>query len=425
MKQKRTMMKSTIQAAKVSTVQANHEVMLLWVMFMKMHIRVERKRKRIGPKRNGGSSRRSGGTEVRSLFDAWRIGQRRRAGKEACDVCSSSFTSFQGSGLQEFSNQEEQAQALCEKYAFHIAIKAFLEELTSLSSYFNRQKYHFIKCGCIRKIKDDHDHADEYLLDVALMINKKQYALYKELINRRHNRSCGYNLLIGNDKSTGYSMDLCMNSLLNLIEIGPKRFTNLSMTIFLPDKNKHNNYGNIYCALAQDVFDSVLMFIWDKGATERDVYATRVIRYLTKTELRDEEIGAVNLPSNTTKRDMYELFCFNRGWTAKSDNKGRYPKVVDYKRRKLDDIFWQAYTESFEVCSWWSFRNIWKEHCYNIRIRIPCNDTYGDCTIFLNAFRYCSSQVGNVDDNVSDGEPVSEVKPASDDKYFWNGDSIL
>jgi hypothetical protein len=60
-----------------------------------------------------------------------------------------------------------------------IAIKAFLEELTSLPSCFNRQKCHFIKCGCIRNIKDDHAHADEYLLAVALMTKKEKNALYK------------------------------------------------------------------------------------------------------------------------------------------------------------------------------------------------------------------------------------------------------
>jgi hypothetical protein len=56
--------------------------------------------------------------------------------------------------------------------AVRFAIKAFLEELISLPSCFNRQKCHFIKCGCIRKIKDDHAHADEYLLAVALMTKK-------------------------------------------------------------------------------------------------------------------------------------------------------------------------------------------------------------------------------------------------------------
>jgi hypothetical protein len=101
---------------------------------------------------------------------------------------------------------------------------------------------------------------------------------------------------------------------------------------------------------------------------------------------------------------------------VKSDNKGRYPKVVDYKRRKVDDMFLQEDMESFEVCSWWSLRNIWKEHCSNIRIRSPCNDTCGECTIFRNALRYRSSKVGKVHDDVSDGESDSEVEAASDDE---------
>jgi hypothetical protein len=158
---------------------------------------------------------------------------------------------------------------------------------------------------------------------------------------------------------------------------------------------------------------------------EGEVYATRVICSLTKTELHNEEIGADDLPSNTTKREMYELYCFNRGWTVKSNNKGRYPNVVDYTQRKVDEMLWQGYMESFEVCSWCSFRNIWKEHCSNIRICSPCNDTYGKCKIFCNAFCYRSSKVGMVDNDVSDGEPTSEAKPASDDedtsevKHFW------
>jgi hypothetical protein len=80
---------------------------------------------------------------------------------------------------------------------------------------------------------------------------------------------------------------------------------------------------------------------------------------------------------------MYKLYCFNHGWTVKADNKGRYPNGVDYMQRKVDDMFWQADMESFEVCSWWLFRHIWKEHCSKIRIRSPCNATCGGCTIFV------------------------------------------
>jgi hypothetical protein len=134
------------------------------------------------------------------------------------------------------------------------------------------------------------------------MTKKEQDALYKDLINGRHNRSRGYNPRIGNGKRSGYIMDLCMNSFLNLIVIGRKRFTNPSLNRFLPGKNTHKNNGNSYCALTQDVVDSVLTFIRDKGAMEGEVYTTIVICSLIKTELRNEEICAVNLPSNTTKR---------------------------------------------------------------------------------------------------------------------------
>jgi hypothetical protein len=77
--------------------------------------------------------------------------------------------------------------------------------------------------------------------------------------------------------------------------------------------------------------------------------------------------------------------------------------------------------ESFEVFSWWYFRNIWKEHCSTIHICSPFNDTCGKCTIVWNAFTYRSSKVGKVDDEVSDCEPSSEVEPSTDDKAAFDG----
>jgi hypothetical protein len=121
-----------------------------------------------------------------------------------------------------------------------------------------------------------------------------------------------------------------MNSFLSLVAIGRKRFTNVSMTRFLPGKNKHKKIGNSKCDLTHDIGDRVLTFIQEKGAMEVEVYAKRVISSLTKTDLRDEEIDDVDLPSNTTKREMYELYCFNHRWTVKSNKKGRCPKVMDY-----------------------------------------------------------------------------------------------
>jgi hypothetical protein len=100
------------------------------------------------------------------------------------------------------------------------------------------------------------------------MMKKEQDVLYKELINGRQNRSRGYTIRLRNIKADILSVNLCMHSFLNLFEIVRKRFNNLSKNRFLPGKNKHNNKGNSFCALSQEVFDSVMSFIIEKGKYE-------------------------------------------------------------------------------------------------------------------------------------------------------------
>jgi hypothetical protein len=69
-----------------------------------------------------------------------------------------------------------------------------------------------------------------------------------------------------------------------------------------------------------------------------EVYVTEIIRYLTKNELCNKEKGDADLYLNNSKRKMYRQYCYNQGWVVKSDNKGRYPMVADYPKRKTDDI---------------------------------------------------------------------------------------
>jgi hypothetical protein len=103
---------------------------------------------------------------------------------------------------------------------------------------------------------------------------------------------------------------------------------------------------------------------------------------------------------------MYEKYCFDHGWTPKSDYKGRYPKVSEYPKRNNDDMFWESDVEVLDVCSWWSFRELWKEHCPNIRIRRSCNDTCGECIVYKNAFRYRENRKREIQeqDDASDSD---------------------
>jgi hypothetical protein len=93
-----------------------------------------------------------------------------------------------------------------------------------------------------------------------------------------------------------------------------------------------------------------------------------------------------NLPSNFTKRNLYEQYFYGQGWEPKADNKDRYPKLQDFRKCKKDDMLWEDGMDTEEIVSWWSLRHIWREYLPKIRIRAPCNDTCGECTILRNAF---------------------------------------
>jgi hypothetical protein len=90
-----------------------------------------------------------------------------------------------------------------------------------------------------------------------------------------------------------------------MIAIGKKRFKSLNETRHIPGGNVHKNTGNGNSCMSNETLQSVVNFIQLKGKQDGEAYATRVIRTLTRNELRDEEKGAVDLPSNTTKRDLY------------------------------------------------------------------------------------------------------------------------
>jgi hypothetical protein len=191
----------------------------------------------------------------------------------------------------------------------------------------------------------------------------------------------------------------------------------------------------VYASMLDEKMKAVTSFIKQKGNDDGEVYATRIMCSLTRQELRDKEKGGVDLPSNTTKHELYEKFCFDRGWAIESDNKCRYPKLKDYTNRMADDMFWPSDAETSEVCSWFSFRKLWKEHCGHIGIRRPCNDTCGECTIYHNAFRYQQARKKMIyededsddddDGSASDDNAEGEEAAAEAVSHLFKDDGII
>jgi hypothetical protein len=170
-----------------------------------------------------------------------------------------------------------------------------------------------LNCNFTNKLQGLY-YAAAYLATVATMGKKEQYALYKELINGRRRVAHGYNLRIGDDMAIWYSLFLCRNSFLNILGVGKTRYTNWQATRFTRGMNTHKNSGNSHAAMTAGTNQNVIDFINQKGKEEGEVYVTYIIRSLAGYELREEEKRVIDLPSNKSRREMYEKYCFERGW---------------------------------------------------------------------------------------------------------------
>jgi hypothetical protein len=128
---------------------------------------------------------------------------------------------------------------------------------------------------------------------------------------------------------------------MNVLSLGGEWLKQLLVTRFEPGPNINNNEQHNNVALAPLIWQGIIDYGNEQGRIHGESYASIIVRALTKYELRDEEKDTVGLPSNFTKRSMYEQYCYESGWAIKADNKGRYPPVAEYAKRNTTDILWQ------------------------------------------------------------------------------------
>jgi hypothetical protein len=231
----------------------------------------------------------------------------------------------------------------------------------------------------------NYDAADvQELWSIGTMTKKEQEPVFKEWINARDITSAGvsqgYGLRIGPNKGW---VALCQNSFKNMLHLRRKRWNTLYCTRLRLGSNIHKNMGNTNAAVSQETNDSVVSYLTDIAKQFVESYATRCVRMLTKFKLREGEKGIIDLPNSITKRNLFEKWCFLRGWKAILDNIGDYK----FEERNTKETFWEE-CDTLKICSWWKFRDLWNRHLPHVCIRTPCYETCGKCTIFKNAFRY-------------------------------------
>ncbi len=114
----------------------------------------------------------------------------------------------------------------------------------------------------------------------------------------------------------------------------------------------------------------------------------------------------------TSLTSLFFRFFFERGHVIVTSAKG----TDTYGPRPFDELLWPESSTPLPIPSWNAFRDIWKCRCPTIRIRNICEDTYPECYILKNKFRFAGvSNNNNNNDTQNEAEPDDEESNNNDD----------
>ena len=121
----------------------------------------------------------------------------------------------------------------------------------------------------------------------------------------------------------------------------------------------------------------VLEYLSEVGHNEGESQETSFVRELTGIGVRNFEKIGMTLPPYRSKRGMYLQYCWNNGWKPVSNGKGDYVSLTFYQRQPNDDEYkdialWPTGSVCLPVCTFHTFRKIWKEYFLLMKIRPRC-----------------------------------------------------
>ena len=160
--------------------------------------------------------------------------------------------------------------------------------------------------------------------------------------------------------------------------------------------------------------------------TQAAPFATRIVREETGMLERDSDTDITHIPPNMTKKNLYGVWCFDRGWKIKYNKrcKGSYSTIKEFTFREHDDhlivpLFPTGMARK-PIVAWCTFTSFWKRHYPKLRIRPRGADTCTDCLIFVNSLRR-RAQVPP-----DDAMPIFDEQQNDDEEiYDDNGETVL
>ena len=171
----------------------------------------------------------------------------------------------------------------------------------------------------------------------------------------------------------------CQNSLMRIFNYGYFKYIKLKKDIENPSVAPHglcNRLSNnmLNNQVKYNTINDSLKTFFEDLKEQAETHATRVIREVSGSALRADEVDTVELPSSMTKRQLYGQYCYKRGWVVRADAKGKLPKLKDYPVRKFDD-HWPVGSVPKPVPSRIYFDMYWQKNYPKMKIRPPSADT--------------------------------------------------
>ena len=325
-------------------------------------------------------------------------------------------------------------------------LRRFLVELSRLPYCYNMDRNSFNRsCSCCQQLTESMiDSAVEYFAKDFCLSDRPCRQVIEKAMIKQSEADRESQRQIQKSKKAKHSGRYKCNFRISFKENEPKFFCTQTWRVIYcirrtrynslkeslktrglsPSPNKRLENNNRWKS-AYDCRPDVVAFLEDLKQNYSEPTATRFVRLVTGTSLRDDQ-EVFELPPSYTKRKLYERYCFERGHKVKADAGGHYPKVKDYPPRdEYDEHLWPVGSVAQPVCSWFTFRSIWKSDFKSLKIRNASEDICGECVLYQNRWRHKVKQHATDD---TDSEPESEPEEtqhnelnSEDDAGTWLG----
>jgi hypothetical protein len=134
-------------------------------------------------------------------------------------------------------------------------------------------------------------------------------------------------------REDGTAYKICRNAFMKFFGIDRSAMKTIENSVSAGNvvPSLHKLSGKESNAGMNDEMKNALTIFFNGMVLMAEPHASKVVRLQTKLVLKDDD-SDIELPSNFTKRGMYERWCLDRGWIAKAKG-GRcsYGKLKEFK----------------------------------------------------------------------------------------------